>query len=74
MPGLTVTFAAYTKSARNRNSEVPTTVTKEIFSSLSAAARERILIIDGSMGVFLQSYNLDEADFRGERFQQHHRD
>ena len=49
-------------------------MTKDIFSSLTAAARERILIIDGSMGVFLQSYDLDEADFRGERFRDHHRD
>ncbi|GAB4497614.1 MAG: methionine synthase [Saprospiraceae bacterium] len=49
-------------------------VTKDIFTSLDAAARERILIIDGSMGVFLQSYNLQENDFRGERFQHHHRD
>lgn len=32
------------------------------------------MIIDGSMGVFLQSYNLPEDDFRGERFQKHHRD
>lgn len=49
-------------------------VTKDIFTSLTAAARERILVIDGSMGVFLQSYNLSEADFRGERFAAHHRD
>jgi 5-methyltetrahydrofolate--homocysteine methyltransferase len=26
------------------------------------------------MGVFLQSYNLPEADFRGDRFRGHHRD
>ncbi|MCE7923545.1 MAG: methionine synthase [Haliscomenobacteraceae bacterium CHB4] len=45
-----------------------------MFTSLTAAARERILVIDGSMGVFLQSYNLSEADFRGERFAAHHRD
>lgn len=45
-----------------------------MLASLHSAARERILIIDGSMGVFLQSYKLDEADFRGERFAQHHRD
>ncbi|MBV6440271.1 MAG: Methionine synthase [Saprospiraceae bacterium] len=49
-------------------------MTKDIFTSLTAAARERILVIDGSMGVFLQSYNLSEADFRGERFAAHHRD
>ena len=49
-------------------------MTKDILTSLSEAARERILIIDGSMGVFLQSYNLPEEDFRGERFRDHPRD
>ena len=49
-------------------------MTKDILTSLTEAARERILIIDGSMGVFLQSYNLPEEDFRGERFRNHHRD
>ena len=49
-------------------------MTKDISASLAQACRERILIIDGSMGVFLQSYNLEEADFRGDRFQHHHRD
>jgi len=49
-------------------------VTKDILTSLTEAARERILIIDGSMGVFLQSYNLPEEDFRGSRFRDHHRE
>ncbi len=62
------------KTAWNRNSEVPFIVKKDILQHLTAAARERILIIDGSMGVFLQSYNLPEEDFRGERFRNHHRD
>ena len=30
--------------------------------------KERILILDGAMGTMLQSYGLEEADFRGERF------
>jgi 5-methyltetrahydrofolate--homocysteine methyltransferase len=30
--------------------------------------RERILILDGAMGTMIQSYNLNEDDFRGERF------
>ena len=58
----------------NRNSEVPSIVKKDILQQLTAAARERILIIDGSMGVFLQSYNLPEVDFRGERFSDFHRE
>jgi 5-methyltetrahydrofolate--homocysteine methyltransferase len=49
-------------------------VTKDILTRLTEAARERILIIDGSMGVFLQSYKLPEEDFRGERFRDHHFD
>ncbi len=47
---------------------------KDTLKQLTAAARERILIIDGSMGVFLQSYQLPEDDFRGERFQGFHRE
>ncbi|MDO8366540.1 MAG: homocysteine S-methyltransferase family protein, partial [Saprospiraceae bacterium] len=47
---------------------------KDTLQQLTAAARERILIIDGSMGVFLQSYNLPEIDFRGERFMEHFRE
>lgn len=31
---------------------------------------ERILILDGAMGTMIQSYNLQEKDFRGERFAQ----
>ena len=30
--------------------------------------QERLVIIDGAMGTMIQSYNLDEAGFRGERF------
>lgn len=47
---------------------------KDIFSRLNEAAKSRILIIDGSMGVFLQSYDLSEQEFRGELFEHHHRD
>ncbi|MGH9888966.1 MAG: homocysteine S-methyltransferase family protein, partial [bacterium] len=32
---------------------------------------ERILVLDGSMGVLLQDMGLEEADFRGERFRDH---
>ena len=33
--------------------------------------RERILLIDGAMGTMVQTYGLDESDFRGERFSNH---
>ncbi len=32
--------------------------------------RERILTLDGAMGTMIQRYNLSEADFRNERFEQ----
>ncbi len=37
-------------------------------SQLKQLLDERILIIDGAMGSMLQTYRLNEADFRGERF------
>ena len=39
--------------------------------ALHRAARERILILDGSWGVMIQRRGLEEADFRGERFAGH---
>ncbi|HEY9050084.1 MAG TPA: homocysteine S-methyltransferase family protein, partial [Gammaproteobacteria bacterium] len=36
--------------------------------------KQRILILDGAMGTMIQTYNLDEADYRGERFKDWHRD
>ncbi|ANM32037.1 hypothetical protein ABI59_02495 [Acidobacteria bacterium Mor1] len=36
--------------------------------------RERILVLDGAMGTMLQSYRLDEAGYRGERFRDHPKD
>ncbi|WP_144632418.1 methionine synthase [Bordetella genomosp. 13] len=35
---------------------------------------KRILILDGAMGTMIQRYKLSEADFRGERFAEHHQD
>jgi 5-methyltetrahydrofolate--homocysteine methyltransferase len=35
---------------------------------LEALMRERIVVLDGAMGTMIQSYNLSEADYRGERF------
>ena len=32
---------------------------------------ERILILDGAMGTMIQSYKLEEDDYRGERFKDH---
>ncbi|MGI8902019.1 MAG: methionine synthase [Nocardioides sp.] len=35
---------------------------------LTAALRERILVMDGAMGTMIQQHGLGEADFRGSRF------
>src|SRR5690606_36620450 len=36
--------------------------------ALQQALKERILILDGGLGTMIQSYKLEEADYRGERF------
>jgi 5-methyltetrahydrofolate--homocysteine methyltransferase len=41
---------------------------EEILGALQAAARERILVIDGAMGTQIQGLGLDEDQFRGDRF------
>ena len=38
---------------------------------LHAAMNERILLIDGAMGSLIQTYKLEEDDYRGERFVDH---
>lgn len=35
---------------------------------LHTAIKERILLLDGAMGSLIQSYQLEEKDYRGERF------
>jgi 5-methyltetrahydrofolate--homocysteine methyltransferase len=39
-------------------------------AALEAALAERILVIDGAMGTMIQRHELQEADYRGERFAQ----
>ena len=36
--------------------------------ALKQALKERILILDGGMGTMIQSYKLEEQDYRGKRF------
>ena len=42
-----------------------------IMKTIQEIAKERILLIDGAMGTMLQAYQLEEADFRGDRFKDH---
>ncbi|MCC7516956.1 MAG: methionine synthase [Pseudomonadales bacterium] len=41
---------------------------------LQQALAQRILILDGAMGTMVQTYGLQEADYRGERFKDLHHD
>jgi 5-methyltetrahydrofolate--homocysteine methyltransferase len=43
----------------------------ERIAALKAAAKDRILVLDGAWGALLQKRGLVEADFRGERFADH---
>ncbi len=42
--------------------------TQELLDSILA---ERIMILDGAMGTMIQTFKLEEDDFRGERFKDH---
>ena len=42
-----------------------------VMKTIQEIAKERILLIDGAMGTMLQAYQLEEADFRGDRFNDH---
>jgi 5-methyltetrahydrofolate--homocysteine methyltransferase len=41
---------------------------------LKDEARRRVLLLDGSWGVMIQGYRLQEGDFRGDRFAAHNHD
>ena len=40
-------------------------------SSIVNELKSRILVLDGAMGTIIQTYNLEEEDFRGEKFKDH---
>ncbi|CAH0350932.1 Methionine synthase [Aquabacterium sp. CECT 9606] len=43
-------------------------------AQLPEIMRQRIAILDGAMGTMIQRYKLTEADYRGTRFLDHHKD
>ena len=47
---------------------------KDILNRLESLVTERVVIMDGAMGTMIQRYGLTEADYRGERFKDHHKD
>ncbi len=42
--------------------------------TLTALAKQRILVLDGAMGTMIQRHKLAEADYRGARFKDHGKD
>ena len=49
-------------------------MTRPRTARLQSRLEERILVLDGAMGTLLQSYELEEKDYRAERFAQHPND
>ena len=43
-------------------------------SPIELALEDRILVIDGAMGSMIQTYELEEQDYRGQRFADFHKD
>jgi 5-methyltetrahydrofolate--homocysteine methyltransferase len=48
------------------------TTRAERIAALKQAAKQRVLILDGSWGVMFQKRGLSEEDYRGDRFKAHH--
>ncbi len=46
----------------------------DTLNRLKNALSERILVLDGAMGTMIQSYKLQETDYRGDRFADHDQD
>ncbi|MGD8745814.1 MAG: homocysteine S-methyltransferase family protein, partial [Gammaproteobacteria bacterium] len=49
-------------------------MTKSTRTLLTELMSERILVLDGAMGTMIQGLNLQEADFRGDRFAESEQD
>ena len=40
-------------------------------NSIIKDLQSRILVLDGAMGTIIQTYDLNEEDFRGDKFKDH---
>src|SRR5260370_38461962 len=60
--------------AHRKPPEPMTVLVSEKRPGLLAAARDRILVLDGPMGTMIQGRQYDEAAFRGALFAEFHRD
>ncbi|MFZ3321260.1 MAG: methionine synthase [Usitatibacter sp.] len=52
----------------------PTSTRSARLAALFDALKQRILVLDGAMGTMVQRHELTEAQFRGERFRDFHKD
>ena len=52
----------------------PTSTRSARLATLFDALKQRILVLDGAMGTMVQRHELTEAQFRGERFRDFHKD
>ena len=59
---------AIAKAAANQRTD-PSTSTTALLQSL---IRQRILLLDGAYGTAFQGYKLEESEYRGQRFADHH--
>src|SRR5919197_1469315 len=66
-PVLTYQSAATDTLPARRNRE-------DRLAELEPLLARRILVLDGAMGTMIQSYRLEERDYRGQQFAQWHRD
>ena len=57
-----------------RSREVGKLLRPDATSALSALLAERILVLDGAMGTMIQRHEFSEAEYRGDRFAEWHRD
>jgi len=53
---------------------MPALTRNQRISQLKQSLKERILVLDGAMGTMIQGYKLSEADYRGKRFANFHKD
>ena len=47
---------------------------RDVTEELESLLDERVLVLDGATGTQIQALELDEADIRGERFADHHKE
>ncbi|HKG32963.1 MAG TPA: methionine synthase [Gemmatimonadales bacterium] len=57
-----------------RSSSTPSRTREARLGELVPLLQRRILVLDGAMGTMIQSYQLGEQDYRGDRFAGWHRD